>query len=212
MNVMRRTAAIALGLSAALGLTATDTQAAVITGGTTDVVLTSAGALAGAGVGVKPLGTGTIEATRPFPTAVFPITGGSIGAGGATIEHQGSGLELSSIATPAKKIDVTNFLVDTAAGLVSGDVNGGTTAIGLFSLQPPTGLNMIPLNLTAGAAQALNGLFGTSFTTATQIGVASTHPTTGAVPEPSTWALMGLGFAALGFAGFRKARPAATGA
>ena len=28
------------------------------------------------------------------------------------------------------------------------------------------------------------------------------------VPEPSTWAMMGLGFAALGFAGYRKSRKA----
>ena len=30
--------------------------------------------------------------------------------------------------------------------------------------------------------------------------------TPGGVPEPSTWAMMGLGFAALGFAGYRRAR------
>ena len=29
-----------------------------------------------------------------------------------------------------------------------------------------------------------------------------------AVPEPSTWAMMGLGFASLGFAAFRRGRPA----
>jgi PEP-CTERM motif len=36
-------------------------------------------------------------------------------------------------------------------------------------------------------------------------------PATPAVPEPSTWAMMGLGFAALAFAGYRQtSRPAAT--
>jgi PEP-CTERM motif len=30
----------------------------------------------------------------------------------------------------------------------------------------------------------------------------------GAVPEPSTWAMMILGFAGLGFAGYRKSRKA----
>jgi hypothetical protein len=29
-----------------------------------------------------------------------------------------------------------------------------------------------------------------------------------AAPEPSTWAMMGLGFAGLGFAGYRKAKEA----
>ena len=36
--------------------------------------------------------------------------------------------------------------------------------------------------------------------------VAGTDPT--AVPEPATWAMMVIGFAGLGFAGYRKARPA----
>ena len=34
--------------------------------------------------------------------------------------------------------------------------------------------------------------------------------TLSAVPEPSTWAMMLLGFAGLGFAGYRKARSART--
>jgi hypothetical protein len=32
------------------------------------------------------------------------------------------------------------------------------------------------------------------------------------VPEPSTWAMMALGFATLGFAGWRRARTAASAA
>lgn len=35
----------------------------------------------------------------------------------------------------------------------------------------------------------------------------STITFSGGVPEPSTWAMMGLGFAALGFAGYRARRP-----
>jgi hypothetical protein len=31
----------------------------------------------------------------------------------------------------------------------------------------------------------------------------------GAVPEPSTWAMVNFGFAGLGYAGYRKARQAA---
>jgi PEP-CTERM motif len=38
------------------------------------------------------------------------------------------------------------------------------------------------------------------------LGVGGTVTTTTAIPEPSTWAMMLLGFAGLGYAGFRKAR------
>jgi hypothetical protein len=34
----------------------------------------------------------------------------------------------------------------------------------------------------------------------------ATASTSGAVPEPSTWAMLGIGFAGLGFAGWRKSR------
>jgi hypothetical protein len=37
-------------------------------------------------------------------------------------------------------------------------------------------------------------------------------PVTAGVPEPSTWAMMALGFAGLGYAGYRTRRPAAAAA
>jgi hypothetical protein len=52
---------------------------------------------------------------------------------------------------------------------------------------------------SAGTGEA-GGLFG----------VTTTVTTTSGVPEPSTWAMMFIGFAGLGFAGYRKARTART--
>jgi hypothetical protein len=43
-------------------------------------------------------------------------------------------------------------------------------------------------------------------------GVTTTLTTTSGVPEPSTWAMMFIGFAGLGFAGYRKARTALSAA
>jgi PEP-CTERM motif len=194
-----------------LGVSAGASKAAVITGGMTDVVLTSADVLAGLGVTVAPLGTATIESTLPFPTAVFPITGGSLGAGGALIRHDGSGIELS---TPSDSIQLQDFLIDTAGDVVDGLVTIGAGppvgVVALFTLGAgATPTTDIPLTLTAGAADALNTVFfpagGGPFSTSTQIGLASTFPTTAAVPEPATWAMMLLGLAGLGFVGYRKA-------
>jgi len=54
---------------------------------------------------------------------------------------------------------------------------------------------------SAGTGEA-GGLFG----------VTTTVTTTSGVPEPSTWAMMFIGFAGLGFAGYRKARTALSAA
>jgi hypothetical protein len=51
--------------------------------------------------------------------------------------------------------------------------------------------SFIPHNFALDPGQEANGFLGGA---------------TGSVPEPSTWAMMALGFAGLGFAGFRRAR------
>ena len=206
MNVMRRVAGAAFALTATLGLSAGVAYANV-----TELVLTSAPLLtsappAGLGFVVSQLSPGILEGTTPYPTAVFPVTGITTITGGVEIFHSG-GLALSkTVGSTPTAVSLTNFEINTATGFVYGYVNGGTTKVDLFTLGTALGPNMIPLDLTADAADALNATFypgakSPPFTTGLQIGIASAN-----VPEPSTWAMLGLGFAMLGFAGFRKSQ------
>lgn len=188
----------ALGLAVGMGVTA---QAAPITGGTTQVTLTSASTLAGLGASVSPLGAATINTSGPDPVATFPITGGSTGSTGDLIEHDGSGLAIT--ASPAV-VDARNFLIDTANAVIASDVsvNGSPSSnVGLFTLTPMG--SGFELTLTQTAATVLNGAFGLSGTGALTpsfvVGTATTSPTVGAVavPEPATAAVVGVGLLAL---------------
>jgi len=173
-------------------------SAAAITGNTTSVELTAAGALASLGVAVQPVGTASLEATGP--TAVFPITGGTIDdvSGDLLVEHDGSGL---SLGVGTDNILLLNFLIDSAAATIFGDVVvvddiGGTLSanalndVDLFSLD--TDLNVF---LTATAAGALNALFGTTLPTGLKIGEASLDVS--AVPLPPAVMLLGSAFAGM---------------
>jgi hypothetical protein len=59
----------------------------------------------------------------------------------------------------------------------------------------------------AGVAESVNFSGSADYIVFDDITVGSSTVITGGVPEPSTWAMMMVGFAALGFAGWRKARP-----
>ena len=54
-----------------------------------------------------------------------------------------------------------------------------------------------PYSMTEGASLTLRGL-------GTITGFNQSMQSTSAIPEPSTWAMLGLGFAALGFVGLRR--------
>ena len=73
---------------------------------------------------------------------------------------------------------------------------------------PPTALATTLGDLVIGGTSTEGGTFVEEFTTG---GEAARRPPA-PVPEPSTWAMMVLGFAGLGYAGWRKARPAAVNA
>jgi PEP-CTERM motif len=63
------------------------------------------------------------------------------------------------------------------------------------------------LNAVGGAFDEVNLLSADGFKEIKHIEISGRAAVVGsAVPEPSTWALMGLGFAALGLLGYRKTR------
>lgn len=179
-------------------------SAASITGNTTSVELTSAPTLTGLGISIQPVGIAALEAIGP--TAIFPITGGTIDdvTSAALIEHDGSGLTLS-VGTDS--LLLLNFLIDTAQSTIFGDAvviddNGGVISatalndIDIFSL---TGLT---LSLTGTAAGAIDGLFGVAGLTGFEIGTASLDLATAApVPLPPAVWLFGSG---LGYVFMRR--------
>lgn len=140
-----------------------------IPGGTTNVELTSAGALSSLGLAVAPIGSAVITPSDPWPIASFMITGGLLDdvTGDAFISHNGSGLSLDNGATT---VSLENFFIDTSLGLLTGDVsvNGGFFGpMVLFSIDPN-----LRLLLTAAGASALNALYGTDLPVGLEIGIA----------------------------------------
>ena len=173
-----------------------------ISGGTTAVTLTSAATLGSLGLGVAGLGSATLSpGSTGIPIAYFAITGGSIDTNSfaGRIQHAGSGLRLF---TSSASISLTNFLIDTTTGVLSGSVAFGSTslsAVPLFNIGT-SGVLTSPfsLALTSTAAGALSTVFGVGNLTGTVIGTANTLPITTAVPEPATVASMLAGLALVG--------------
>jgi hypothetical protein len=195
-----------LSVVAALGLGAPAALAATIapTGETTVLVTAPIGSL---GLGANPTGTASVSDAGGQPLFAFDITGGTIdGAGNALIEHDGSGVELFALAQPGISARVANFLIDTAAGTVSGNVNGGAGATVLFTFGNVTA-GGIELNISADLAGALTAVFGAPNLTGVQFGLANTAPS--AVPLPASALLLLAGLGALGAARSRRKVPAA---
>ena len=178
---------------AATALTA-PAHAVEIVGGDTDVTLDAAPTLAELGLDARATGTATVTVNDGIPTFTFPITGGEIEDGNALIEHDGSGLELFN---DSAVLSLSNFLIDTEALLVSGNVSANGMMLGVVPLfNIGSGLS---LSLTEASSGAINTVFGVQLAPGTVIGTANPQPLTAAVPEPGTWALLLFGFAAVGF-------------
>jgi hypothetical protein len=171
-------------------------QAATIIGGTTTVTLNAAPDLVALGFDIQPSGTATIAAGPP-PVASFAITGGTVTGGNAIINHDGSGLIFTKGLTI---LTVSNFRIDTAAGKVTSDVVLGdfvSSAFGLFDIG--SGLT---LRLTPDAANVFASAFDAPGLDRVVFGTAVTNPIIAnyAVPEPSVWAMLFVGFAFAGMA------------
>ena len=162
--------------------------------GDTSVALDSAtvDALVGLGFGIAPVAPGTLTGLE----AVFPITGGNLSEG--LIDHSG-GLAFTKGGTTT---DITDFVINLNTDILSGSVNGGSGLVPFFDIGAG---DVLTLNPTL--AGALTTIYGVPDLTGATIGTATVALTS--VPEPSTWALMLMGFAGLGFASYRSAKATA---
>ena len=186
-----RTAIVAAGIALSMGAPmATAAPTAQIRDGYTLVELLPefVGALGSLGIAPSKLLPGTLYQRIAF----FPITGGRLDAANARgeVPHSG-GLTLTRGAT---QVVISDFIVDTtSAPRLTGIVTANGSIVGripLFNLAlPPLGLPLqLPagpetlliegnkVTLTAEAATALNGAFGTTaFTPGFNIGIASVY-------------------------------------
>lgn len=210
------------GLAAALVTTglllagaAAPARAIPLAGDRTTLDVTSFQALSGLGVTLSGLGS-TIVFSNPGAQlffAIFPVTGGDVdlpNSFAGTIEHAGSGLRLSVLGAD---LDLSNLLVNTSAGAVTGDVSSAgaaTVNLSLFDIVPcsgglpgtcltQSGLAFIPtgygLRVASDLATKLDQVLGLSGLSGFQLGVANTALLP--VPEPGSALLLGGALTAL---------------
>lgn len=176
-------------------------QSLPIVDGFTAVTLTAAPVLSGAGLSVGTLGSATASpGSGGIPLVYFPVTGGFLDTAtfAGIIEHAGSGLSLSDATST---VSLTDFVIDTVALTLTGQVAVGASALGAvplfnlgFSSNP---FSPVSLQLTSAAAGALSAVFGLPDLTGVTLGTANTLPVT-TVPEPATYLAMLGGLAVLG--------------
>ena len=147
-------------------------------------------------IGNTPQVGGTVAAPVSFSDSflftIGPPGGALIGTGSGSI------ITSTSLQFSATDLDLTSVIVNgvaltitrTAGGLIE---SSGTSNVNIFSGQ----LNNITVT---GVSRGL-GSYGGNLTFV---------PTAAAVPEPGTWALMLLGFGAVGFSMRRRRRVTAT--
>jgi hypothetical protein len=158
----------------------------------------------------QPTGNASLDVSGGNANLILPITGGEAN-GFLKIEHEGSGFSLTDGSVLA---EVGNFLIDTMAQQIFGDVIGGQQDIALFDLGRETG-NGTQLRLTDLFDSALEERFGINIPNGV-VGFATTEaeietvPATAAlietVPVPAALTLMGGGLALLGALGARRRR------
>lgn len=186
------------GAAALMATMSAPGAAAVIIGGNTDVTLTAAPTLAGLGLSAAPVGSASVVLdSAGISTFSFPITSGTVddGTGAATLFHNGSGILFTA---GSSTLQIGDFVVDTGSLTVLGNAIANGTRVGVVPLFTiGSGLS---LSLTSQAAGAFTTVFQAPDLTGTNVGFANPQPVTAAVPEPSTWAMMLLGFGAIGFA------------
>lgn len=172
--------------------------------------------LALAGVGVNPLGSASESGGLLSPTSFsLPITGfklNSAGTGLSSVSFGTSGLEFEKgFLFLSKDIDFTNLAFDFGSKSLTGKTGGGTMSLFTASsvsgsLNGTTGsfsYTASGLKLSSAAASKIGSALGVSSHTLAKINF-GTLKITGAIPEPSTYALIGLGLAGAAVAARRR--------
>jgi Htaa len=198
MRGFLRTLAVTGAATAALlgaGLTGTATAQAPaatrLTGGTTTVTTGPgvAGTLLRAGIlpVATPPGRQSFSVGRRglVTSFSFPVTGGAVDLTtlAGTIKHRG-GIVFVNLRN-GKRLSVSDFVIDTTTGTLTGRVNRTSTRVPVFTLDLSAAtvsanghqvkVGNIDVRLTAVAAGALNQTLGTSvFTGGLDIGTART--------------------------------------
>jgi hypothetical protein len=167
--------------------------------------------------------------------AILTPNGPDIGVGAMSAAYGGGGeaLEYSATAvfdftTTRKETIYLNLQSYQLSGIGFGSLDFSVTGDGpsqTYSLSSLTGAesffeaHALDLGLLVSGSQSIQLEYSLSYASgygysANAGGFGFTYdiadpPLTGSVPEPSTWAMMALGFAALAFAGYRRSRKGA---
>lgn len=184
------------------------TYASGLTGTSTQLLLL--------GVDVNPLGNASESGGLLSPTAFsLPISKITTNATGiSSVAFGGAGLEFEkSFLIFSKDIDFTDLSFDLTSKTLSGKTGGSTIA--LFTASSVTGkvtgslstgsfdYTASGLKLTDAAASKIGSALGVSSTLLGKVSFGSLR-LTGAIPEPSTYALIGMGLAGAAFVARRR--------
>ena len=187
-------------------------------------------------VGAVSLDPADIGAGRAVSNAILTPTGSDVGVGAMSAAYGGSGSPVTYEATAtfdfsksfeALDLKLSDNFVENAAGVAFDSMEllvidgtaqikktfstlaGSAGAETYFTADPIIGLGKV------AAGQSIEIEYFLGYNSGTSAGVGDGFgftydlvdpPPSAAVPEPSTWALMALGFAGLGFVGYRKAQ------
>lgn len=170
-------------------------------------------------------GSTTTQSGSTLSQAATGVAGNAANTAVATTDFLGSGWQLKNSTLT---INYTNASVDLANNVIYADVVdslGSVTHLDLFTVGSTSGSTALPsgllngqtasfsttlskLNLTTDAATRIATLAGSSglvgFLQGIDFGTYAVSATVTAVPEPSTYAMVGLGLMAVGFVARRR--------
>jgi hypothetical protein len=163
-------------------------------------------------IGVRADGPGILpSADLSSVTLSISAAKGFTGTHVLTIDIYQTGVSISPGTVTESTFTVNNLIGKPGPTTESDYYNGTTNTLGTL-LETAT----FPTGTTTGTAGPLASTIGAITADAEQYMITFKRPiesandtiqlTTGVIPEPSTWAMMLLGFAGLGFVGYRKVK------